>query len=189
MPSTGATTISTSHGRLGDSGAPSRPPIVRLISVSRGIAPSPTIQPVRIWRQANDLADTENNLHAETRRIVEEIYGPASQALPGLDVGRSYRSPSKYFPYGGDVVDVFQYANGYTSIAVVDIVGHGTLAATNAGLVKHALRAFASSGLAARSAVQALNRLCIECSVFDAANFLHRCYLPLSRPTGARSSM
>jgi serine phosphatase RsbU (regulator of sigma subunit) len=54
-----------------------------------------------------------------------------------------------------------------TSLAVVDISGHGIRAASNAGLAKNALRAYASRGLDARDCVRALNRLCIESSEFD----------------------
>jgi serine phosphatase RsbU (regulator of sigma subunit) len=108
-------------------------------------------------------------LQAELRRIVESIYGPAVRSLPGLDIGRAYLSATdEEFRYGGDLVDVFHYGNGVTSIAVVDITGHGIHSAIHAGLAKHALRAYASRGLNARECVRALNRLCIENSVFEA---------------------
>lgn len=109
----------------------------------------------------------ENALQTELRHIVEGVYGPPVRSLPGLDVGRAYRSANNEFRYGGDMVDVFHYGNGCTSIAVVDISGHGIRAATNAGLAKHALRAYASRGLDARDSVRALNRLCIESSAFE----------------------
>jgi serine phosphatase RsbU (regulator of sigma subunit) len=62
---------------------------------------------------------------------------------------------------------VFHYGNGLTSLAVVDITGHGIHAAMHAGLAKHALRAFASRGANAQDAVRALNRLCLENSTFE----------------------
>lgn len=109
----------------------------------------------------------ENPLQAEMRRIIEGMYGPPVRHLPGLDVGRSYRGAFDEFRYGGDMVDVFHYGQGCTSLAVVDITGHGMRAATNAGLAKHALRAYASRGLDARDSVRALNRLCIESGAFE----------------------
>ena len=109
----------------------------------------------------------ENVLQTEMRRIVESLYGPPVRRLPGLDIGRAYRGAEGEFRYGGDVVDVFHYGTGYTSLAVVDITGHGMRAARNAGLAKHALRAYASRGLDAKNCVQALNRLCIENSAFE----------------------
>ncbi|MEA2785371.1 MAG: phosphoserine phosphatase RsbU/P [Candidatus Eremiobacteraeota bacterium] len=103
------------------------------------------------------------------RRIVESIYGPAVRRLPGLDVGRAYlNATNEDFRYGGDLVDVFHYGSGLTSLAVVDITGHGIHAAMYAGLAKHALRAYASRGFNSRDAVRALNRLCIENSIFEA---------------------
>ncbi|GAC1619288.1 MAG: hypothetical protein NVS4B13_11510 [Candidatus Elarobacter sp.] len=116
---------------------------------------------------AGGAAVADNALQAEMRRIVEGVYGPPLRRLPGLDVGRAYRGARDEFRYGGDMVDVFHYGEGYTSLAVVDITGHGIRAATNAALAKHALRAYASRGFDARSAVRALNRLCIENSAFE----------------------
>jgi len=104
---------------------------------------------------------------AELRRIVESIYGPPVRRLPGLDIGRAYLSAAKEFRYGGDLVDVFHYGDGFTSLAVVDITGHGIRAAMHAGLTKHALRAYASRGLNARDSVRALNRLLIENCAFE----------------------
>jgi len=101
---------------------------------------------------------TENALQAEMRLIVEALYGPLVRRVPGLDIGRAY---------GGDVVDVFHYGEGYTSLAVVDITGHGMPAARNAGLAKHALRAYAALGLDSAECVRALNRLCIANSAFE----------------------
>jgi serine phosphatase RsbU (regulator of sigma subunit) len=111
----------------------------------------------------------ENALQAEMRRIVEGIYGPPVRQLPGLDIGRAYLGAFDGFRFGGDMVDVFHFGDGYTSLAVVDISGHGIQAAANAGLAKYALRAYASRGLDARDCVRALNRLCIETSAFEEA--------------------
>jgi serine phosphatase RsbU (regulator of sigma subunit) len=108
-----------------------------------------------------------NVLQTELRRIVEAIYGPPVRRLPGLDVGRAYRGATTDFRYGGDMVDVFRYGDRCTSLAVVDITGHGLRAATSAALAKHALRAYASQGLDARQSVRRLNRLCIESSAFE----------------------
>ncbi len=114
---------------------------------------------------ARSVADS---LQTELRRIVESIYGPPVRRLPGLDVGRAYLSAAKAeFRYGGDLVDVFHFGSGCTSVAVVDIAGHGIQAAMHAGLTKHALRAYASRGFSAREAVRALNRLCIEHCAFE----------------------
>jgi serine phosphatase RsbU (regulator of sigma subunit) len=110
-------------------------------------------------------------LQREMRRIVENIYGPRLSQLPGLEVGRAYlNSWREDFRYGGDIVDVFHYGRGLTSLAMADISGHGVDAAMYAGLIKHALRAYASRGFSARKCVRALNRLCMENSVFEAAD-------------------
>jgi serine phosphatase RsbU (regulator of sigma subunit) len=116
---------------------------------------------------ANGAPATENSLQTAMRGIVESLYGPPVRRLPGLDIGRAYRGAEGEFRYGGDVVDVFHYGAGYTSLAVVDITGHGMPAARNAGLAKHALRAYASNYLDAADCVRALNRLCIENSAFE----------------------
>lgn len=108
-----------------------------------------------------------STLENELRLIVENVYGPPVRSLPGLDIGRAYWGASKEFRYGGDMVDVFQYGAGYTSLAVVDIAGHGIRAAMHAGLVKFALRAYASRGFDALESMHALNRLCIENSRFE----------------------
>jgi len=109
----------------------------------------------------------DEELDVELRWLVEDVYGPAVRDLPGLDVGRAYWGATPAFPYGGDVVDVFRYGNGCTSIAVIDISGHGIRAAKHAGLIKHALRAYASQGSDAVGAIRALNRLCIENCSFE----------------------
>ena len=115
-------------------------------------------------RRAGDI-----KLQAELRHIVESIYGPPVRRLPGLDIGRAYvGAVNEAFQYGGDLVDVFHYGNGFTSFAMVDITGHGIHAAMHAGLAKHALRAYASRGFSAVESVRALNRLCIENSAFEA---------------------
>ena len=113
------------------------------------------------------LPDPETAMQLQMRGIIEALYGPPVRNLAGLDIGRAYRGARGEFQFGGDVVDVFHYGLGYTSLAVVDITGHGLPAARNAGLAKHALRAFASRGLDARDCVRALNRLCIENSIFE----------------------
>jgi phosphoserine phosphatase RsbU/P len=109
----------------------------------------------------------ENPLQASMREIIEALYGAPVRRLPGLDIGRAYRGAAGEFRFGGDVVDVFHFGAGYTSLAVVDITGHGMPAARNAGLAKHALRAYASNYLDAGDCVRALNRLCIENSAFE----------------------
>jgi sigma-B regulation protein RsbU (phosphoserine phosphatase) len=124
-------------------------------------------QPTEFEFDANATPVGENALQTEMRRIVEALYGPMVRRLPGLDIGRAYRGAEGEFRYGGDVVDVFHYGEGYTSLAVVDITGHGMPAARNAGLAKHALRAYASFGLDSADCVRALNRLCIANSAFE----------------------
>ena len=120
-----------------------------------------------IRRSSLRIHESADPFQAELRRIVESIYGPPVRRLPGLDIGRAYRSAAKEFRYGGDLVDVFHYGDGFTSLAVVDITGHGIRAAMHAGLTKHALRAYASRGLNARDSVRALNRLLIENCAFE----------------------
>jgi serine phosphatase RsbU (regulator of sigma subunit) len=112
------------------------------------------------------LAD-EAAIDVELRLIVEAVYGPPIRKLAGLDIGRAYWGASMVLPYGGDIVDVFQYGDGSTSLAVVDISGHGIRAATHAGLAKHALRAYVSQGYSAIEAIRGLNRLCIENCAFE----------------------
>lgn len=110
-------------------------------------------------------------LQTEMRRIVENIYGPPQLRVPGLEIGRAYLNAwRENFRYGGDVIDVFHYGKGLTSLAMVDISGHGIDAAMYAGLTKHALRAYASRGFSARKCVRALNRLCIDNSLFEAVD-------------------
>ncbi len=124
----------------------------------------------RVNREARSIRTpqrAEEPLDVELRWLVEDIYGPAVRDLPGLDVGRAYWGAKEAFPYGGDVVDVFRYGKGFTSIAVIDISGHGIRSARNAGLTKHALRAYASQGYDALGAIRALNRLCIENCAFE----------------------
>ncbi len=106
-------------------------------------------------------------LDNQLRWLVEDVYRPTVRELPGLDVGRAYWGASEAFPYGGDVVDVFNYGDGATSIAVIDISGHGIRAARHAGLTKHALRAYASQGYGPVASIRALNRLCIENCTFE----------------------
>jgi len=124
---------------------------VKQPKVGPGIAPGPI----------------ETDIQTGLREIVESIYGRAKPVLPGLDIGRSYLGTPHDFVFGGDLVDVFQHSDGSTSLAVVDITGHGITAAMHAGLVKHALRAYVSQGYTALQAVRALNHLCIVNSAFE----------------------
>jgi serine phosphatase RsbU (regulator of sigma subunit) len=114
----------------------------------------------------------ETDIQVGLREIVESIYGGPTPELPGLDVGRSYLGTAHDFIFGGDLVDVFHNSDGCTTLAVVDIKGHGIAAAMHAGLIKHALRAYVSQGSTVLSAVRALNHLCIENSAFDGAEDL-----------------
>jgi phosphoserine phosphatase RsbU/P len=125
------------------------------------------VLPRPVEYDANAVPVDENTLQAAMREIVEALYGPPVRRLPGLDIGRAYRGAEGEFRFGGDVVDVFHFGAGFTSLAVVDITGHGMVAARNAGLAKHALRAYASNDLDAADCVRALNRLCIENSAFE----------------------
>ena len=93
---------------------------------------------------SNAIHHADPSLQTEMRLLVESVYGPPVRRLPGLDVGRAYWGATKGFRYGGDMADVFHYGNGCTSLAVVDISGHGIRAARYAGLAKYALRAYAS---------------------------------------------
>ena len=88
--------------------------------------------------------ETIPSLQTEMRFIVESLYGPPVRRLAGLDIGRAYWGATKEFHYGGDVIDVFACVTGRTSLAVVDISGHGIRAARYAGLAKYALRAYMS---------------------------------------------
>jgi sigma-B regulation protein RsbU (phosphoserine phosphatase) len=137
--------------------------------IERGVrrfAPHLTVAGSRAKREFRSFSADEN-LDAELRLVVEEAYDSPSRKLPGLDIGRAYWGPRTAFPYGGDVVDVFHYANGRTSIALIDISGHGIRSARHAGLVRHALRAYTSQGYDAVGAIRGLNRLCIEASDFE----------------------
>ena len=109
----------------------------------------------------------EQKLDVELRLLVEGIYGPPASYINGLDIGRAYWGPNEDFRFGGDLVDVFHYGSGLTSLAVVDISGHGILAARHAGLVKHALRAYASCSFSAIDSIRALNRLFIENCAYE----------------------
>lgn len=109
----------------------------------------------------------ERSLQNEMRLVIESVYGPPVRHLPRLDVGRAYRGATKGFRYGGDLIDVFQYRNGTTSFAIVDLSGHGITAARYAGLAKYALRTCVSQGFDAMGSVQALNRLYIENGTFE----------------------
>lgn len=111
--------------------------------------------------------ETIPSLQTEMRFIVESLYGPPVRRLAGLDIGRAYWGATKEFHYGGDVIDVFACVTGRTSLAVVDISGHGIRAAQYAGLAKYALRAYMSQGLSALDSVRALNRLYIENGEFE----------------------
>jgi sigma-B regulation protein RsbU (phosphoserine phosphatase) len=118
-----------------------------------------------VGRRIAELIETD--IQIGLREIVRHIYGRGTPQLPGLDIGRSYLGTADDFIYGGDLVDVFHHASGCTSLAVVDITGHGIHAAMYAGLVKHALRAYFSQGGTALQTVQAFNHLCIANSAFE----------------------
>jgi sigma-B regulation protein RsbU (phosphoserine phosphatase) len=112
-------------------------------------------------------ATAGDDLDAELRWVVEDAYDSPARKLPGLDIGRAYWGAVAALPYGGDIVDIFRYVDGRTSLAVIDISGHGIRSARHAGLVRHALRAYTSQGYDAVGAMRALNRLCIEASDFE----------------------
>jgi sigma-B regulation protein RsbU (phosphoserine phosphatase) len=114
----------------------------------------------------------EATLDIELRLLAEDIYGLAVPSFPDLDIGRAYWGARTEFPFGGDMVDVFRCNNGCTSIAVIDISGHGLRSAKHAGLAKYALRAYTSQGYDALGAIRALNRLFIENCSFEGENEL-----------------
>jgi serine phosphatase RsbU (regulator of sigma subunit) len=92
-------------------------------------------------QQRRDL-DAEHELAARLQRIILPLpEGPIE--LPGLKVALRYLPAGEESLVGGDWYHAAELRDGSVLLAVGDVAGHGTLAATTMAQLRHALRALA----------------------------------------------
>ena len=109
-------------------------------------------------------------LHEETMHLLadrteiaeglqQSLLPPRLPELPGLALAVRYRPSGGSAPVGGDFYDAFSLGTGRWLLAIGDVEGRGVAAAAVTGLVRHALRALMSTGLAPSAALGHVNRL------------------------------
>lgn len=110
--------------------------------------------------QRRDLA-AEHELAARLQRIILPIpEGPI--VLPGLKVALRYLPAGQESLVGGDWYHAAELRDGSVLLAVGDVAGHGTQAATNMAQLRHALRALAVTTSCPAELLGHLNRLICE---------------------------
>ncbi|GLY42965.1 hypothetical protein Amsp01_089880 [Amycolatopsis sp. NBRC 101858] len=77
--------------------------------------------------------------------------------IPGVDVAAYYRALGDGLTVGGDFYDVFDLGAGRWAFAIGDVCGHGAVAATTTGLVRHTARAVAKLVAGPVAVVEAIN--------------------------------
>ncbi len=99
----------------------------------------------------------------ELARILQESFiPPAPPRVPGLDIGGHFRPADNGAEIGGDFYDIFQVGNGDWMVAMGDVCGKGVDAAVVTSLVRHTIRALASTEHSPRAVLDALNRVLLE---------------------------
>ena len=85
------------------------------------------------------------------RGFVETLQSAASVRLVApqhLAIATAYRSATRGTRIGGDVYDVYRLDDDRTLLVIADVSGKGLVAAVDTTLVRYAIRALASEGLA-----------------------------------------
>ena len=76
------------------------------------------------------------------RTLQASLLPPTDPEIPGLEMATAYRAAGRGIRIGGDFFDVFETSEGW-ALAIGDVCGKGTEAASITGLARHALRAAA----------------------------------------------
>ncbi|WP_240670362.1 SpoIIE family protein phosphatase [Actinoplanes solisilvae] len=107
--------------------------------------------------QRRDLA-AEHELAGRLQRIILPIPdGPI--VLPGVKVALRYLPAGQESQVGGDWYHAAELRDGSVLLAIGDVAGHGTQAATNMAQLRHALRALAVTTSCPAELLGHLNRL------------------------------
>ncbi len=114
----------------------------------------------QLAQQRRDLA-AEHDLAARLQHIILPLpEGPIE--LPGLKVALRYLPAGQESLVGGDWYHAAEQRDGSVLLAVGDVAGHGTQAATTMAQLRHALRALAVTTTDPATLLGHLNRLTCE---------------------------
>ncbi|MGH3898589.1 MAG: GAF domain-containing SpoIIE family protein phosphatase [Pseudonocardiaceae bacterium] len=105
-------------------------------------------------------------------------------ALPGLTVATYYQPVGDGLQVGGDFYDVFPLAPDRWVFMIGDVCGHGALAATTTGLVRHTARAAARLVKDPTAVVEAINTALLERSSQHGTGFVTLLYGHLQHTHG-----
>lgn len=97
-------------------------------------------------------------------------------ALPGLTVATYYQPVGDGLQVGGDFYDVFPLAPDRWAFMIGDVCGHGALAATTTGLVRHTARAVARLLQDPTAVVEAINTALLQRSPQHGTGFVTLLY-------------
>ncbi|HUR76509.1 MAG TPA: SpoIIE family protein phosphatase [Acidimicrobiales bacterium] len=110
------------------------------------------IQHARLYTTQRDVAET----------LQHSLLPDVLPHVPGLETAARYVPGGPGAEVGGDWYDVLSFGDGTLGLAMGDVVGRGTPAASLMGQIRNALRAYALETRSPRSVVQRLNTLVTE---------------------------
>lgn len=92
-----------------------------------------TLDNARLYRERDAIART-----LQSSLLPTEI-----PAVPTLEIAERYRAAGEGIDVGGDFFDLFEVGDGSWAVAVGDVCGKGSVAASLTGVARHTLRAAA----------------------------------------------
>ncbi|MFJ1975503.1 PP2C family protein-serine/threonine phosphatase [Streptomyces sp. NPDC087903] len=124
--------------------------------------------------------------HARAVQLQQGLLPATLPDVPGIDVAASYLPAASGAYAGGDWYDAFTAADGRLLLAIGDVEGHDTQAATQMGRLRAAMRAYAALTDNPAELLHHTNRLLTEDNDtdLDSARTATCCLMALDPPTG-----
>lgn len=91
-------------------------------------------------RLFEELTSTGERYRHMAETLQASLLPPHLPSVPGIDVASGYRAAAQETTVGGDFYDVFGLPDGGWGVAIGDVQGKGTEAATLTALARHTLR-------------------------------------------------
>jgi serine phosphatase RsbU (regulator of sigma subunit) len=102
--------------------------------------------------------------------------------LKNFDLGQTYHAALQEAQVGGDFYDVFPLPGERVALLMADVAGKGLHAATQTGMIKHMLRAYAAEESSPAAVLERVNRGI--CAYLDPDRFITAFYAVLCPETG-----
>ncbi|MBE0429817.1 MAG: SpoIIE family protein phosphatase [Thermoleophilia bacterium] len=104
------------------------------------------------------LYDIERNI----AHTLQEAILTLPEAVPGIEIGYTYRSATETVEVGGDFYDVFALEHDKVGITIGDVSGKGLEAAALTSLIKNSVRAYAHVFASPAMIIEKTNHLLVD---------------------------